>query len=285
MNSDRSGAVAVLGAAGFIGTHVVAELVHRGCRVTGVDGRPRPPAAPPDVRWLHVDLDQGLKDLEDATTCIHLAEPSALEDAAAAERNIARAHHVLAAPFQRIVYTSSALVYGDERAAPRREDEELDPAGAYARAKAAVERMFLADPRCVVARLANVYGRGMSPRSVLSDILGQLAAPGPLSLRDLAPVRDYVHVVDVARALVDLAVSTARGVLNIGTRRGTSVDELARIACAAAGTPERRVVATSPRHASSALVLDVERIHRELGWSPSVTLEQGIAELVREQLP
>ena len=267
MNSERSAAVCVLGAAGFIGTHVVAELERRGREVL----------AP------QLDLDHTTPPA--ASVCIHLAEPSVLHDAAAAERNLARLRRVLGVPFQRIVYVSSAVVYGDRSQEPHREDGTIAPVGAYAAAKAAAEQLCARDSRCVVARLANAYGRGMAPNNVLSDIVHQLGESGPLALRDLDPVRDYIHVSDAARALVELAVSSAAGIFNIGTSRGTSVRELARIACAAAGTPDRPIHATDPRGASSVLVLDVERMRRELGWSPSVAVEQGVAALVKDQVP
>ena len=267
MNSERSGAVCVLGAAGFIGSHVVAELERR-----------RIPVIAPDL-----DLDHTAP--PSASACIHLAEPSVLRDPAAAERNIPRLRRILGVPFERIVYVSSAVVYGDRSPHPRREDEAIAPTGAYATAKASAEHLCAHDARCVVARLANAYGRGMSPHSVLSDIVRQLGTAGPIELRDLEPVRDYIHVSDAARALVDLAASTATGIFNIGTARGTAVRELARIACEAAGTPDREIHATDPRGASSVLVLDVERMRRELGWSPSVAVEQGVAALVRDQVP
>jgi UDP-glucose 4-epimerase len=285
LSFDPSSAVAVLGAGGFIGRHVVAELVRRGRAVVAITDAQPPATHAPHARWLQLDLDESQLDPHGATTCIHLAEPSALADAAAPERNVARARRVLAAPFERIVYVSSAVVYGDRETTPRREAAALAPEGTYACAKVAVERIVAADPRCAVARVANVYGHGMSPDNVLSDILHQVKSPDRIALRDLAPVRDYIHVTDVARALVELAGGSRGGVFNVGTGRGTSVAELAKIACTAAGIAERAVVATSPRDRTSVLVLDAERMRREVGWAPSVTVEQGVAELVREQIP
>lgn len=276
--------VTVLGAAGFIGSHVVSELVSRGHSVIAVSNTPPSASQSPSVQWIQVDLDERVPDPCSGTACIHLAEQNVATDEAATDRNLARARRVLAAPFERIVYVSSAVVYGDQRSAPRREDEDVAPAGAYARAKVAVERVVVADPRCAVARIANVYGRGMSSRNVLSDILTQVGTGDAVELRDVDPIRDYVHVTDVARALVELVGVSLRGIFNIGTMRGTSVGDLARIVCAASGEESRRVVAISPRHTSSILVLDVERIRRELGWAPRVTLEQGVADLIREQL-
>jgi nucleoside-diphosphate-sugar epimerase len=284
VSSSGASTVTLLGAAGFIGSYVIAELVRRRLSVIAVSDTLPPSNPGHGVEWVQLDLDERMPELQGSTTCIHLAEPSMLTDPVAAERNLARVRRVFSTPFERIVYVSSAVVYGAGSSVPRRETEDVSPQGLYARAKADVERVVATDPRCAIARVANVYGHGMSPHNVLSEILHQISAPGEMVLRDLEPVRDYIHVSDVARALVELARSSVRGIFNIGTMRGASVQELARIACAAARTPARAVVASDPRHSSSVLVLDVQRMRSELGWTPSVTLEEGVAELVREQL-
>lgn len=273
--------VVVLGASGFLGTHVVNELVARDHDVLAVTLVPPPAEARPRVTWHQVDLDRSFDpSVFDAPVCVHLAEPAAIVAAAEGEASLARAGRVLAGRFTRIVYASSAVVYGDRVADPRREAEPATPIGTYAVAKLAVEALVAADPRCLAIRVGNAYGPGMSPRNVLSDILGQLHAAGPLAVRDLSPVRDYVHVTDIARAFVAAAFSTVVGVLNIATGRGTSVADLARIACAAAGTPDRPLVSTAPGSPST-LILDIERARRELAWAPAVSVEQGIEDLVQ----
>jgi UDP-glucose 4-epimerase len=277
---DGTPRLVVLGAAGFIGSHVLRECWDRGHDVIGVS-RDGNPAGAAGVDWASLDLDRDVPRFGDAV-CVHLAEPNLKADPENSAQNLLRAKHVLAAPFSRIVYCSSAGVYGDQISTPRREDESVAGTTEYARSKIAVEGLMAADPRCVTVRLANVYGRGMSRHNVLSDILGQLHLPGPIRLRDLTPIRDYVAVKDVADAIVEIAFSDISGTFNIGSGRGTSVRELATIVCEVGGQPGRAITGANRTSVASHLVLSIERLHKELGWSPSVGLTDGMAQLIQE---
>lgn len=275
--------VAVLGAGGFVGGHVVHALASRHHRVTALSLEPPPSVAADGVSWRQLDLDTEALDEVEADLAIHLAEPSIVTEPADVQRNVMRARRVFAARFARVIYISSAVVYGDRDETPRTEESPPAGSGPYAEAKLAVEALAARDPRCTIVRLANVYGAGMSSANVISDILTQLDAPGPLRLRDLDPIRDFIHAEDVARALCELAARPLLGIVNIGTGRGTSVAELARMACRAKGTVDRELVATQPQPRRSYLVLDIGRARRELDWEPTITLEQGLAGLVQEQ--
>ena len=275
--------IVVLGASGFFGRHVCTELVRRGQSVVAMT-RSRPPASSPGVEWHEVTAYGGLDRLS-ADACVHLAEPNVVSGSGFARDNFDRAAAVLATPFRRIVYVSSAVVYGDEVATPRREDEPVDPTSEYGRSKLAIEQQMAANERCVIARVANAYGPGMSPANVLSDILSQLASPGPLRLRDLDPVRDYVHVVDVARAIADLIACSMIGIVNIGTGIGTSVGTLARLATTLAGQPSRDLVGAQATGRASTLVVAIDRAQRELHWQPAVPLIEGVSELIGEHKP
>jgi UDP-glucose 4-epimerase len=198
--------------------------------------------------------------------------------------NVDRARRVVDAPFQRIVYVSTGAVYGDRASTPRRETDEVAAGSEYTAAKLRVEAIVFPDPRCAIARLGNVYGRGMSAHNVLSDLLAQIDTPGPLRVRDLEPVRDYVEVRDVARALVDLVIAKLTGIINIATGTGTSVRSLARMIGARVGQADRAVVTSEPSHARSSLVLDIERARAELGWTPAIALERGLSELVERRV-
>jgi len=264
--------VAVFGAFGFIGHHVALELARRGHTVRGFDRRSSTP----------FDLDVEIPAAQTGDIAIHAAEPGVATDDGHAERCLGRLRHLIAAPFERIIYISSAVVYGDEAGTPRSEASPTNPRGPYALAKMTVEQEAMREQRCTTVRLANVYGSGMAMTNVLSDMLAQVPRPGPVELRDLAPVRDYIHVTDVARAVTALVENPQPGLFNIGTGRGYSVEQLARIVNVAAGQPGRDIVATLPSARSSYLVLDPSKAQRELGWQSAVTVEAGLTELVRE---
>lgn len=263
--------VVVLGAGGFIGRHVVRELTRRGH----------------GVRAERIDANDHV--VLDGDVVIHLAEPNTGSDPDLVTQSTARAQRVLAAASGRILYASSAVVYGDDDEVPRTEDAPTVASGPYAAAKLAVEDLMRGHSRCTIVRLANVYGPGMSSANVLSNILGQLREHSeddvlePIRVRDLAPVRDYLHVDDAASALADLVERPLDGTVNIGTGIGSSVATLARIACHAAGTPERPLVATAPDPRYSVRILDVQRARTQLRWHAAVSVEQGITRMVQEK--
>jgi UDP-glucose 4-epimerase len=131
----------------------------------------------------------------------------------------------------------------------------------------------------VVARISNLYGPGMSEDNVVSAILSQLAAEGPLRILDGSPVRDFLWVEDVVAALQRMVEISCRGVYNVGSGIGTSVRELAQLALACIDQPHRDVVATSQSDRPSCNIVDISATTRDLGWTPRVALHDGLVRL------
>ena len=131
-------------------------------------------------------------------------------------------------------------------------------------------------------RLANLYGPGMATNNVLSDILAQRDAPGPIEIRDSRPVRDYLWVSDAVAAFARVATARAGGVWNVGTGRGTSAFALARMLAARFGQPEREIVETAPQAAVSHLVLDCAALAEKLSWTARTSLDDGLSQLVAD---
>lgn len=258
--------VVVTGASGFIGRAVCGRLELAGMEVMRVPSGAVPRLPPmPDAVCVHLAANNDVADLG--------IRYEACRDEAAA-----LARQVLEKGFQRVVFASSALVYGDAEEAPRAEDSPLKPTTAYGRLKAELEGLFSA-PGCARARIANVYGPGMSSKNVFSDILRQLQGGGFVKVRNLTSVRDYIHVDDVADALTALALGAASGVFNVSTGRGVSVRELIALAARAHGKENTRVEADEEISISSTLVLDPGNLAAVCGWRARIRLEEGVAAL------
>jgi len=279
---DLSDVFVVTGASGFIGRAVVAALARRGEEVLGASRRAfdcNPPAKAIRVR-TYAELKPPTPD----SVLVHLAEPGniAAADAEgetyAADRSATLAR-LLAHDWSFVVYGSSAAVYGDEGRLPHRADEAVTPKGGYARAKVACERTVLAAGGAV-ARVANVYGRGMAPNTVLADILRQIPGNGPLILRDVNPVRDYLWIDDVGEGFVLLGLSRKRGIFNFGSGQGISAGDLARLALNCAGEIARPVRASNTVKGASHLVLDFEATTKALGWSPQMPINRGVSAMI-----
>ena len=212
---------------------------------------------------------------------VHLAESRDHSKGGPTDEERAQRETLLSQDWRRIVYASSAAVYGDQISRPRRVSEAIAPRAVYACWKSEGEEI-VRKRGGIVARLSNMYGSGMASNNVISDILRQLRETGPVAVRDVTPVRDYIHVDDAAKAMARMTTSGMAGsTYNVGTGLGTSVDEVARAILEIAGQAGRDVragrnAAGRPSH----LVLDVDATTRALGWRPDISLRVGLQRLV-----
>jgi len=298
--------VLVTGGAGFVGSNIVEELVSLGASVivlddffTGSRTRLPPGDVVEVVEGSVVDQDVVAAAMVGADVVIHAAARNIIvstrnprEDY---EVNIGGTLSVLLAAREasigRVVYTSSASIYGNPRTLPISEDEPVNLLSPYAVSKFAGESYCHAFydsyglPTSVV-RYSNVYGPGQSPENPYCGVVAKffeaaMAGNVPRIHGDGEQTRDYTFVTDVVAATLLAAVSPkAEGqVYNVGTGRETSVNTLARLILGVSGTTgeadhvDRRDIDNIRRRA-----VNIEKIRRELRWVPSVPLERGLHE-------
>ena len=202
-----------------------------------------------------------------------------------------------------IVFSSSAAVYGDPSVNPIPEDQPIQPMSPYGHTKAMVEQL-LADARAEGFRVACMryfnasgampdgsMGEAHHPETHLIPLAigaamghrAQLDVFGDdYETRDGTCVRDYIHVVDLARAHVAAVSALLEGSTgaswNVGTGTGHTVREVLDAVGRAVGTPvPHRLVARRPGDPAS-LVADPSRIGRELGWTATCSSLDTIVE-------
>jgi UDP-glucose 4-epimerase len=186
-----------------------------------------------------------------------------------------------------LIYASTAYVYIPNGPRPLAESAATGPMSPYAISKLAGERIAaqLADrgaSRVCIARIANVYGADSQEDTVIGRAISQ-AGTGRLALRDLTPVRDFIHVDDVVDGLLRLSAvcPTGSSVVNVSTGIGTSVAEIAELvaeAAVACGSPRPVVlpVSGSTPDPIPELVLANAKLCALTNWCPSVELSDGI---------
>ena len=292
--------VAVSGGAGFIGSHLCEHLAAAGHAVLAIDDLSRgrrenlPPEIPLEVRGIG---DPALGERLAAfapRALVHLAAQvdarRSLEDPVFdAQVNILDTVRLFAAAaaagVERIVFASSAAVYGDPEEIPTPEESPLAPLSPYGIGKLAGEGYldFFARRHGIAGvalRFANVYGprqESVGEAGVVAVFCQRLLAGETVTIHgDGRQTRDFVYVDDVARACL-LALSGPPGVYNVATGVETDVRTLyARLAAALrpGSLPEHGpAVAGEPRRSA----LDPSRAEIGLGFRSARELADGLA--------
>ncbi len=183
------------------------------------------------------------------------------------------------------VLASSAAVYGFDPL-PISESHPVFGQGVYAWSKQAAESLLVQaaqrrpQVRCVAARLFNVVGVGDGQAHVLPSMVDGLCGGRVATLGNVWPKRDYIHVADVAEALVFLSERAPIGYskFNVGTGSGTTVRELFGLVCDELGAGIA-YEADSGRTDDGDLVSDPSAL-ASLGWRARRTLRQAVHEVV-----
>ena len=186
------------------------------------------------------------------------------------------------------MYTSSSTIYGLKHDSPRKTTDATEINDKYSRIKRQSEKIILEDANGAVARLANVYGLGMSRHTVIHKIISQIPGTGPLVVADTSPIRDFIQVKDVAAGLISVALclyrkKTTEKIYNLGTGVGTAIGTLAQSALECAGESSRTVLSEFRPKSSSTLILDPSKTTNICGWKPQISLREGITNLLAER--
>ena len=302
--------VLVTGGAGFIGSHLVPQLIERGDRVRILDNMSRGDrdriagwAATGRVELVEQDVRYGGAVHQAMAGCdavVHLAAVSINKSEAdpfeSVDVNVVGSNNVFKAAADhgvgRVVFASSASVYGDPETLPMREDGALRPLTPYCIAKVTGEHLLDYYARrsgltWIALRFFNVYGPGQKPTAYYTSVINHFvkrlqAGEPPIIDGGGEQSMDFVHVHDIARAVVmalDVAPARANVPINVGTGIDTSVAELARTLIAAVGVdvePQFR-----PRDVLvSRRMADITRARDVLGWQPTIDVRTGMQDLV-----
>ncbi len=301
--------VLVTGGAGFIGMHVLPMLIDRGYRVRVMDNMYRGNreqlellAEGGNVELIENDVRYGgavQRAVAGCDSVVHLAAVSINKSVADPDEsldiNMIGNHNVIAAAanegVRRLVYASSASVYGDPPSLPMAEDGPINPLTPYCISKLAGEQLCRfyqghKDLSWVALRFFNVYGEGQKTTAYYTSVINHFVtriANGEPPVIDGAGEQsmDFIHVQDIARSVVAALESEQANLpINIGTGVQTSVAKLARVLIDAVGVDVEPVF--NPREVLvSRRAADITRAREVLGWEPKITVEQGMSALAR----
>ncbi|MER5705239.1 NAD-dependent epimerase/dehydratase family protein [Micromonospora sp. NPDC002296] len=304
--------VFITGGAGFIGLHVVPLLLEKGYRVRIFDnmfrgdrGRVAELVATGDVELIDQDVRYGgavHAAMKGCEYVIHLAAVSINKSQAdpheSIDINMVGNHNVFAAAadhgVKRLVFASSASVYGDPQKLPMHEDDRLDPLTPYCISKRAGEDLLAFYQRSkglnwIALRFFNVYGPGQKPTAYYTSVINHFVkrlknGEPPVIDGKGEQSMDFIHVHDIARSVVAAMEAEQGNVpVNIGTGIDTSVATLAEILIKAVGVDVEpqfnpREVLVSRRAA------DITRAREVLGWEPTIAVGDGMTDLIKTEV-
>ncbi len=182
---------------------------------------------------------------------------------------------------RRVVFASSAAVYGACGGLPAREDSEARPSSPYGRSKLEAERLVREFSErfgmCGISlRVFNAYGSGCRA-GVVSRFARSIAGGMPVTINgDGTQTRDFVFAGDVAAAFVLALGATGPATYNVASGRSVSINELAGMMERAVGREVARVHAERDPHDVMHSAADVSLARRGLGFEPATGLEEGL---------
>ncbi len=296
------------GVAGFIGSTLAGRLLDRGAQVTGIDcftdyyprpvkeanlatlvGRPGFQFVESDIR--HADL---ARLLSDTTHVFHLAAQAGVRKSWGRDFDVYTTNNIEATQvlleacvgvkIERLVYASSSSVYGDDTPLPMRETALPAPLSPYGVTKLAAEHLcnlYHANHGvpCVSLRYFTVYGPRQRPDMAFHRFLRAAIASQPITLYgDGEQTRDFTFVSDAVAATADAATRGIPGrVYNIGGGSRVSVNQVLELV----GRITRRRLDIRREGAQKGdmrdTYADTSRARADLGFAPSVTIEEGLA--------
>ena len=297
----------VTGGAGYIGSVVAAQLLAEGHEVTVLDdlSTGHEDAAPDGAKLAAVSL----LDPETLTSTLgegydgvlHFAAKSLVGESVARpelyyRNNVCGTLNLLdamrAAGVRRLVFSSTAAVYGEPERTPIEETAATVPTNPYGNSKLAIDRMIADESAAhglaaVSLRYFNVagasgrYGERHTTETHLIPIVLQVAAGERASVQvfgsdystaDGTAVRDYIHVEDLGHAhllALDAVTPSSHAVYNLGNGTGFSVREVVEVARRVTGHPIPAREAPRRPGDPAVLVASCAKIRAELGWTPA----------------
>ena len=276
--------IGLYGGSGFIGTQFQSMIERQSNNNSQIHMIPHRGSSE-EIKIALEKLD-ALSNSNTTTSLLYLAENNEITKADKLsseyiEDNVKRLKFIISNTRSKLIYASSVAIYGDLSKIPHSPSEKSNTINTYSKSKFECEKLVL-QAGGVVARLSNIYGPGMSKKNIISDILKQIKVKGinSINIIDGSPIRDMIHISDVTSCLLSMTKIQKKGIYNIATGTSISMKDLALMILKVANFEEYKLVELKHNKTTSCISLDISNTKKTFAWSPSMSLQDGLKELV-----
>ncbi len=296
--------VLILGAAGFLGSHLVDQFLARGDHVVGIDdlssGSMRnveKHSAHERFEFINCDISNEIPVTGSIDSVLNFASPASPPRYSIQQRHTLRTGsrgtenslELATANGARFIMASTSEIYGDPLVSPQDENyrgnvNSVGPRSCYDEAKRYAEALCMAFHReCKtdvgIARIFNTYGPRLDPNDgrVISNLIVQALREEPLTLYgDGTQTRSFCYVEDEVRGLLALHDSDELGPVNIGNPTELTINEVAALILELTGSRSGIVYCPLPADDPLQRCPDITLAEERLGWAPEVRIEDGL---------
>jgi len=294
--------ILVTGGTGFIGSHLVKALIKKRYKVLVLSqSLPKKENFPAQVKFYKVNICSGKIDeifkKERPKIIYHLAAylpRTAIEESSYnilnIETNILGTLRILEASrnykIKKIIFSSSAAIYGDPTSVPTPETYQANPMTLYGLAKFTAERLFeiyhqLYNIPYIIFRYSNVYGPGQRYTGKQGNLIAYFVDKisgnkQPVINGDGKQTRDFIYIDDVIRANLLAIKENKVGIYNVGSGSGTSINEICYKICQIIGKKIKPKYNPAAKRGIKRSALEIKKIKKDFGYQPKISLDIGL---------
>jgi len=293
--------ILITGGTGFIGRHLIPELIVKGYEMVLLVNKTLPPEEwSKKTKIIEVDITKkeqvfNLKGYP-FKSIIHLAAYIPKEDIPEEFENCLRVNVIgtnnllefaKKEGITQFINSSTVMVYGaTERPKVFKEKNKASPNTYYGMSKLIGEilceryrKKF--NIKTVSLRYAYIFGQGMPEHFVFKKFLNRALRNEDIEIYGTGRgIRDFIYIKDVVRAIISALEKKAVGVYNIGTGKGTSLLDLAKIIVKILKSKSKILKLDNKKEDKSYLVVDISKAQKILGFHPKFLLEDGIKDFL-----